>query len=595
MDEITRNWIRDAGDEKAAANGCKMDLLKGGWTVFWIERYCSLYEGEYAGDPLIFRGCHRCDSSIRHLQAIDSWDEALVLERANAYMECVKAGHEVDWQYEYGMRMFGWVRYSDRWKRWVRRFTEGSIWVPKKNKKSPTLAATGLYLLAGDGERGQKVFFAAKDGTQARGIAGKHAYEMLLQSAELQEECTSNMTTMQITHETSRSILLPLSSSNSSSQKSKQGLNGSLLVDETHVVDREFMNQINRMGISRSEPLVVEFSTAGFDPDGYGMERFNTALAVRDGRLTIEGFLPMVYAADQTLTDGELDRNLVEIARKANPAMGHTVEERELVADYNKSKSSLSNLLEFKMYRLNIWQRSANQWIKEADWDACYDERVSEDVLRGDAAWMALDMSQCNDLSSLVVAFPQRGDNEEVIVNLLFTVWCAQEMAEANAHQIPYLEWIRDGHLKMSPGRTIKADLIVEEVERYAKMFKVIQFNYDPRFAQDISDRVEFEVGLPVVKFPQTFAHFAGAIDKSEALVLEHNWRHNGNPCVKWQMMNAAVKNMPSGGKMIVKPEELSSKKVDSAVAAIMATRAAIEVPPPSNYYAKASTSQWMG
>jgi hypothetical protein len=190
IDAITRAWMRNESDEKAAASGCRFDVLRGAWTVYWIERFCKLYEGEgYAGEPLILHGCRQCDHS--HLWAMPDFDEAAATERARLFAECVAAGHRIDWQYECLMRLFGWVRTSERWKREIRRFKQGSIWVPKKQKKSPTLAALALYLTVGDGEPGNNVYLCAKDGQQAREIAAKHTFEMFRQSDELQAECTA--------------------------------------------------------------------------------------------------------------------------------------------------------------------------------------------------------------------------------------------------------------------------------------------------------------------------------------------------------------------------------------------------------------------
>ena len=172
IDHETKQWLRNAADERAAANGCRFDEARGQFVADWIERYARLYEGEWAGQPMRL----------------------------------------MDWQLDCTLRLFGWVRHSDKWGREIRRFRAASIWVAKKNKKSPTLAGWGLYLLCGDGEPGQKVFFAAKDGTQARDIAGKHAVEMLMQSPELQAECSLNKNRLQITHLPSRSIMVPLSS-----------------------------------------------------------------------------------------------------------------------------------------------------------------------------------------------------------------------------------------------------------------------------------------------------------------------------------------------------------------------------------------------
>jgi phage terminase large subunit-like protein len=216
------------------------------------------------------------------LPIFDEWEEGgqdRSFERAMIYAERFAGGDPVDWQYECTMRCFGWVHHSDRWKREVRRFRKSLIGVAKKNKKTPTEASWGLYLLAGDGEQGQKVFLGAKDGTQAA-IAADHAIAMVEASDELSAECKVNKNLRRITYGPTKSWMQPLSSSDSASQKAKEGLNGSMLVDEIHVVDEGFMQRTKRMGISRSEPLIAQFSTAGMNPEGYGKGQWD--YAVRD-------------------------------------------------------------------------------------------------------------------------------------------------------------------------------------------------------------------------------------------------------------------------------------------------------------------------
>src|SRR5688572_21373342 len=107
-DTTTRLWLRNESDERAAASGCRFDVLRGAYTIWWIERFCKLYEGEgYAGNPLILHGCKQCDHS--HLTAMQEFDEEQSKERASLFAECVASGHDIDWQYECFMRIFGWV------------------------------------------------------------------------------------------------------------------------------------------------------------------------------------------------------------------------------------------------------------------------------------------------------------------------------------------------------------------------------------------------------------------------------------------------------------------------------------------------------
>ena len=70
-DEITQSWMRNRSDEIAVKNGCWFDVARAAWTVWWIERYCCLYEGEWAGENMLIRsGCPDTDKQI-----LEEWSD----------------------------------------------------------------------------------------------------------------------------------------------------------------------------------------------------------------------------------------------------------------------------------------------------------------------------------------------------------------------------------------------------------------------------------------------------------------------------------------------------------------------------------------
>lgn len=450
IDQITRDWIRNAADERAAEAGCRFDPERGQHVLEFARRFLRLYEGELAGQPL----------------------------------------DPMPWQFEVTMRLFGWVRHSDRWGREVRRFNRAGIWVPKKSGKSPTLAWWGLYLLTNDGEQGQKVFFGAKDGQQAREISGKHAIEMVLASPELSAECSIDRTRMQITHEPTRSLLKPMSSSDSRTQQSKEGINGSILIDETHVVDDLFISRISRAGISRSEPLHIEVSTAGKEPQSYGKRQWDYGQQVERGDVDDAGYFFQAYAAPQTLDDAELAADPGKYGRMANPAWGYTVGEEEFLADYHRSRQSITDLADFKTYRLNIWQKSRNPWLRAADWDRCA-EAFTLEQFAGQACWAGLDKSKTRDLTALVLVF--QGDDDTFFQWPLF--WLPEATAERENHNAPFLSWAKAGHLNLIPGEVIYDDPITEVVKELNELVRIQEVIYDRTFASDITLAWEQELG----------------------------------------------------------------------------------------------------
>jgi len=613
VDEVTQRWCRCPNDIHAAVAGHRMQVVEdawdgGGFAVWWIERYCRLYEGEFAGHPLRLRGQHgvSLDWPIH-----DQWDDPrakeFAVERAATYAEDYLSGCDVDWQYEVIMRLFGWRKNSERYGRWIRRFREASIWVPKKNKKSPTLAALGLYLLIGDGEPGQKVFVAAKDGQQARGIVGQHALEMIRQSPELMETCVINLQRMQITYTPSRSILVPLSSGSKAHQKSKEGLNGSLLVDEVHVVDRDYMERIGRTGISRPEALKIEASTAGDDPDCYGKERYDYGLLVEKGTVRDLALLFADYSIPQTLSPEDFEADPIGYGKLSNPAWNHTIDPDEYLADFNKSRLSIRTMISFLMYRCNKWARTASPWLRITDWERGYTTR---DLEYWDNAYcvLTLDKSKTQDMTAIVGTFWEASDRhdwqwvEDLRLNVcafcgaqayededpsptgcsdsidLYQYpwfWLPEATARARASDADFLGWAARGELNLIPGEVIQDGYLKATLRHIADRFEVLGVYYDKTYCEDITQWCEEELGIDRVEFPQNASTMSEPIVTFERRVLQAMVMHPKHSVLDWQAGHVTVKETATGRRLLVKPQGDDIKKIDGMVCCVMGSAAA--------------------
>jgi phage terminase large subunit-like protein len=548
-DSVTKRWIRNAADELAVRNGCYFDEARARYVVDWIQEYCCLYEGDDAGKPLML-----LDGAL---------DET--------------------------MRMFGWVKYSEDWGRVIRRFRRASIWKPKKNKKSPTLAAWGIYLFLGDGEPGQKIYSVAKDGQQAK-ISHTHAVEMIRRSPALDSECKINQSTLQIFHPSTSSFYKIVAGDNIRSQ---EGLNGSLLVDETHVVDRRLMRVLRGAGISRSEPLHIEVSTAGNNPDGYGKERWDYGIEVEKGIREDEQLLFISYHAPQDLSDADLDADPLKWGKIANPAWGHTIKPAEFLAEYNASKSSPNDLLEFKMYRLNIWQRSAAPWIREGDWTRCK-HPLELDFLKGRICAAGLDLSKKRDMSALGLVFPM--DDPETYYLLPF-FWMPESEAQGKNHLAPFMTWSKQGFLTLTPGDVIDYGFIGSQFRQLARLYRIKELAFDQHFAEDLTQRLEqgamddkgnvIEEGTGVTRyaFNQTLGEYAGATEDFERAILSGRLWHPDHPVLTWQAGHVKIRQNSLGYKMPVKPAPGDIKKIDGIQACVMGLARAVKLERNDEWY----------
>lgn len=567
VDPISREMVQHPVDRVALKKGCRFDTARALFAIEWMESHLTLYEGPHAGEPFVCR----------------------------------------DWQDLVSRRLFGWVRWSPKWDRWIRRFRSCIVFIPKKNKKSPTLAAWGAYMAMGDGEPGQHFYFAAKDGQQAREIAGTHAMQMICLSA-LAGECRTDQNEMQITwygqrvknaeeakRIQKRATIKPLSSSNARTTKSKEGLNGSFGVDESHVVDWEYIDIIKRMGISRPEPLRFDVSTAGNNPDGYGKDRRDYGLAVNECR-NVEDIhtCAAIYEAPQNLSAEDLARDPVGIGKAANPAWGHTIDEAEFLADYQESTKSVVELRNFMMYRLNIWQKTASPWLDGAKWDACRQEYCPAD-LAGRVCGAAWDLMRSKDMAALGLAFPEEeaADLEaraDMPYKTLLYYWMPEAAIEEYLRKVPKLrDWAEAGWIRVMPGEVINYQQIEEETAAILATVECQRFHYDPMFATASIQQLVETHGFDetrIAEFPQTTKYYSYPISVFDNLVAAGKLGHNGNPVTDWQAGHVCIWER-DGKKRLTKPDGESNtwKKIDGIAALVMAFDAALRREDVANVY----------
>lgn len=532
IDAVTKKWIRNKADERAARAGCRFDEERGEFVCNWIETYCCLYEGDLAGQPLKL----------------------------------------LPWQRDFVMRLFGWVQWSEERACWIRRFTKSSLWAAKKNGKTPFIAAIALYLLAGDGEPGQKVYAAAKNGEQAK-LAQRHAVAMVEQSPALDAarggDCKINRSTLQITHEPTRSAIVVLTGDDNRGAKAKEGINGSVLIDECHVFDREMHERTSRAGISRKEPLNLSVSTAGDDPSSYGFERCQYGRQVNAGERDDAHFLHVEYAAPEKVTDAEIDARLEEFAALANPSWGAIVKPSELRADWESCKGKPREVARFKQYRLNIWVGSTNQWLDLGGWEKGRRE-VDREELRGRPCRLGLDLSRTRDMTAAVFVFdwPEEG-TEAVLVWPLF--WLPETRAKSLDHLFPFRSWASSGALNLTPGDVVdyKAveDAIVAEAEELE--LSVTGIFFDQHYAEEITQRLSERLSCERTAVAQSLMTLSPLCKEFERRVSVGLVLHPGNGVLTWQAGHVEVWADRNQNIRPVKPNSETAKSIDGIMAAL--------------------------
>lgn len=526
----------------------------GQFVVDWVQDHCILYEGSKANSPLI------CD----------------------------------DWQFEYFMQLFGWLRNSEELGIWIRRFTHAGIWIAKKNAKSPTLAATGLFTFVGDGEPGQHCYSIAKDGKQAL-IAHTHAIEMVNNSPKLASEIRHKKTDNSLIHRRTKSTYSIVSGDNVRQAQTTEGYNGSLFVDETHVVDQQHMDRLKRAGISRIEPLHVEMSTAGNNADGYGFNRYQYGQRVAKMESLSDynpHFLFMDFSVDQKVTAERLrDQPFIEsIAPYCNPSMGRIIRKEEFLSDYRDSLQSDTELRKFAMYRLNLWLRDSAVWIELADWIRCAESPLRDELLAMDVERPSdqytledlkeypcvggLDLSMVKDMSALTLIFAVPDDQLGIRPYTWTWHWLPEVTAIGYQRFVDFKSDDLNPYVHLLKSHTIDYDIIATKLEWIRSNFDFRGLGYDVFNSAPLLRSLYNDYGWSeeeIIKVPQQMRIMGPICKEVERWIIRHEIHHCNNKLMNWQFQHAALEYDKHGNYKVIKPEKDDYRKVDGIVSMLIA------------------------
>jgi phage terminase large subunit-like protein len=270
-----------------------------------------------------------------------------------------------------------------------------------------------------------------------------------------------------------------------------------------------------------------------------------------------------------------LDADPFEAAtiRAVNPALGHFLDERDVLAEAARAKRMPSFEPAFRNLRLN--QRIAAfdraSLFTPQVWEACAGP-IDEALFRsGRPVFGGLDLSSRIDLTALVLAV----EDDDGLVHLkpwIFTP--AATMAERGERdRVPYDAWARQGLMFAVPGVAIEHDYLARVLAEETARMNIARVHFD-RWRIDIMRQAlqRADYHMPLSECGQGFRDMAPAVESFEELALGARMRHGGHPVLRWCISNTAIERNAAGDRKPTKAR--SYGRIDAAVAAIMAVAA---------------------
>lgn len=509
--------------------------------------------------------------------------------------------HLADWAAEQVVEpLFGWVRPDPDWGRPVRRFRYFFGGLPKKNGKSPLGSYIALYCLAGDGPntRGCEAYCASTDKNQAAIVHGA-ACAMVEASPKLSRFLDVRRSRGSIAWKSRNSWLRVLSSS----PKRNEGWNAQLVVaDELHKWHgRDLWDALRWAFASRPEPLLFAITTAGDDEHSVCFEQWERARRVASGEQYDPQMLAVLYEAGE-----DDDPHAESTWRSANPALGSYLPLRQFRHDHDEAwRAGGAAWRRWLQLRLNLWPGAAGGWIEKIWWTACaQSEPPLAAALEGRPCAAAIDLGLVHDLSSLALAFPSiepggpsplqdEGQERAALAawdGLTVSVLCHSWIPRAvvlNEPELPWLEWEAKGSLTITDDDEADFAAVLERLGRWTRRYAIQSCRYDPMFAAFLMQEAERVYAIRRVEYAQTMMNYAQPCKLWERFARRGQLRHDGDPVLAWCVRNTSVKCDDNDNMRPIKPKRGSPKRIDAAVAAIMAFAGALEAPPhrvPTHY-----------
>jgi phage terminase large subunit-like protein len=419
------------------------------------------------------------------------------------------------------------------------RHRQALVGVARKNGKSALGAGVGLAGLV-LGPQGGEVYSLAADREQARIVFGT-ARRMV----ELDPELS------QITKLYRDAIELPGSGSVyrvlSAEAYSKEGLNPHLSIfDEVHAQpNRDLWDVMALAQGSRVEPLLVGITTAGVKSDTSGRDSLCYGM-YQYGRRVCAGEIddPSFFMAWWEPADPDADHRAETTWREANPGFAVLVDPEDFASAVRRTPEN-----EYRTKRCNQWVSTAEAWLPLGAWSGCEDRRPIPDLAE---VVLGFDGSFSND-STALVAVQVAGPHVDVAA-------CWERPPDAQQDWRVPITAVEDA-IRAACRRWQVREIVCDPF-RWARTYQVLE-----------------DEGLPVVEYPQSPARMVPATQRFYEAVINRTLSHSGDPRLARHVDNCVVK-VDARGTRLAKDAKNSPRKIDLAVAAVMALDRAADVEP---------------
>ena len=408
----------------------------------------------------------------------------------------------------------------------IRRFTEGLIFIPKKNGKTPFAAALawafGLKYAASESKILLTSFTQMQSMMSFDFIRDNLDMMKLIRKKKSGKEpfivTDNNMEHSIIGEYGSGKIVIQAFSGDP-----KDGLNGNFVIaDEIHQYRKdEQYTYYQKATKAYRNKLMLAITTAGEDTNSFCYRRLNYCQSILNGDVSGDEYFIFIAKADQN-EDGSVNyMNPIE-HEKANPSYGVTILPDDMLIEARHAEKDKKLLGAFLAKELNIYMPSIKAYFskdKFIDSDGRYSWTL-EELAQLPIFWYGgVDLSKIKDLTAAVLYGHYKGV-DIVIPHAWFPITRAYEKAKQDS--IDLFGWQDDGFLDMCNSNTIQQGDVVKWFVKMRSMgFKIKDIRYDRTFGEEFIESMKAEK-FKVTDQPQLYKKTTKGFQRIDRMAEEN-------------------------------------------------------------------------
>ena len=443
------------------------------------------------------------------------------------------------------------------------RFRRVILLIARKNTKSETCSALGLTELM-LGAAGADLVCSSNDDNQAD-ILYQAIDTMRLMIDPKQKYTWKNQKNIRNKIIDSKVFKL------SDRTRNKEGRNIDwAVIDEAHEMkDNVIVKSIEQSQSLKPNPKLIIITTEGFVNEGFldnELKRARQILNGEDDTSAADRVLPWLYTQDseqEVWTDPES-------WRKSNPTLGIVKRWDYLQEQIDVAQKSMPDRMFMLAKDFNIKVNNSASWLMRE-----HIENLGQydfDDFRGMVCLGGVDIAETTDLCSAKCLFMKQGDKKKYIKSMYWIPESKLEFADDKEAGAKYVEWAKEGLIKIVEGNEVNASVIADWFAELFKDFdiKTYKVGYDQRYAKDFINRME-DYGFETEMIYQNRFILTSPMRLVEADLRQGLINMNDNPIDRWCLENTSVQLWDTGYIMPIKIKGQPGKKIDGSLSLIMA------------------------